>query len=147
MIVLLAILSYLTSYVVADAFPFATWQLYSTLILIDSLFLYVVSQLNINPLRKKLMALLFYLSICTTALTSCIIYIYDSYDFITESLSNNIVSIHTDLSIAISLIIIIISILPKGSLCAINKHWTTYTYSSNDCTCKSCLSNRVEGLE
>ena len=136
------------SYIVAGAFDVAGWQFYTSLTLVDLCFLYIISMVNTTKFKKRYMSCVMAISISVSLLSAIIIYVYQYYDLTAFNyLAFNVDYLYTALSLALSVLLVIISIAPKGLLNAINdRFWPDNLSDIYSCNIVDCDRHSKKGL-
>ena len=125
-VLFIALFSFFVSLSVNEAYSSSGgWQNYSSLALVDLSFMYIFGVVDIELVKKRWVSCLLFMSVCASLIVTLIMFLYQYYtlNFI-DSIAQNSIYIYTSLSLAISILILLVAVMPKGILRLIDdKFW------------------------
>ena len=120
----IAVISWILSVLISDAFDFSSWRFYVTLSLLDLCVLYCVGFVNIDKIRQRWMSCLLFISILMSSVSSIIFYVYQFFDIkLIDFTAMFIVDFYSYFSVSISALLVIVSLMSKVFLNVIDRNF------------------------
>lgn len=119
MATILALLSWLAGYITWAAYEFSTWQCLVSLVLIDLVFMFLISKSRVNYIKSKWMCWLLFISIVFLCVFTLVTYALEYQLIEYNSLLYTLFEVtHGPLSFIISLLMLMVAITPQRLISA-----------------------------
>lgn len=114
---ILALLSWGASLIVSSHLIISTWSNIVTFGLVDIFFFWLISQLNMSSIKKRYMCVILSLSIIYNLIWSILAFLYVNSNYhLIDNIHNLIFNNHQVAGFTLSLLLLLVSILPKSKL-------------------------------